>query len=143
MILDAALLFDNNVAHLTTEAGTDYIDLGSNRNLGVGAELYFFAIVTTAFTDSSSNSTMALSLETDDNTSFSSATTAQTIGTFAALAAIGTRLVARLQPDVITERYLRLKYTVVNGDLTTGKFTAGLTHNIQAFTAYADNITIS
>lgn len=143
MILDAALLFDNNVEHLTTEAGTDYIDLGSNRNLGVGAELYFFAIVTVAFTDASSNSTMALTLETDDNTSFSSATTAQTIGTFAALAAIGTRLVARLQPDVITERYLRLKYTVANGDLSTGKFTAGLTHNIQAFTAYADNITIS
>ena len=143
MILDAALLFDNNVAHLTTEAGTDYIDLGSNRNLGVGEPLYVFAIVTTAFTDASSNSTMTLSLETDDNTSFSSATTAQTLGTFAALSAIGTRLVARLQPDVIIERYLRMKYTVANGDLSTGKFVAGLTHNIQAYTSYADNITIS
>ena len=143
MILDAALLFDNNVAHLTTEAGTDYIDLGSNRNLGVGEPLYVFAIVTTAFTDASSNSTMTLTLETDDNTSFSSATTAQTLGTFAALSAIGTRLVARLQPDVIIERYLRMKYTVANGDLSTGKFVAGLTHNIQAYTSYADNITIS
>lgn len=143
MILDAALLFDNNVQHLTTEAGTDYIDLGSNRNLGVGEELYFFAVVTVAFTDSGSDSTMTLSLETDDNSSFSSATSAQTIGTFAALSAIGTRLVAKLQPDKIVERYLRLKYTVANGDLSTGKFTAGLTKNIQAFTAYADNITIS
>lgn len=143
MILDAALLFDSNAEHLTTGASTDYVDLGSNRNLGVGEELYFFAVVTVAFTDASSNSTMALTLETDDNSSFSSATTAQTIGTFAALAAIGTRLVARLQPDVIVERYLRVKYTVANGDLSTGKFTAGLTHNIQAFTAYADNITIS
>lgn len=143
MILDAALLFDNNVQHLTTEAGTDYIDLGANRNMGVGEELYFFAVVTTAFTDGSSNSTMTLTLETDDSSSFGTATTAMTIGTFAALSAIGSRLVARLQPDVINERYLRLKYTVANGDLSTGKFTAGLTKNIQAFTAYADNITIS
>ena len=143
MILDAALLFDNNVQHLTTEAGTDYIDFGSNRNMGVGEQLYFFAIVTVAFTDASSNSTMTLSLETDDNTAFSSATTAQTIGTFAALAAIGTRLVSRLDVDKINERYLRLKYTVANGDLSTGKFTAGLVKDVQAFTAYADNITIS
>lgn len=143
MILDAALQFDSGIQHLTTEAGTDYIDLGVNRNLGVGEDLYFYAIVTLAFTDGASNSTMTLSLETDDNTSFSSATTAQTIGVFAALAAIGTRLVAKLQPDVITERYLRLKYTVANGDLTTGKFTCGLTHDIQAFTAYAKGYTIS
>jgi hypothetical protein len=143
MILDAALQFDLGVQHLTTEAGTDYIDLGSNRNLGVGEDLYFYAIVTVAFTDSGSDSTMTLSLETDDNTAFSSATTAQTIGTFAALAAIGTRLVAKLQPDVIVERYLRLKYTVANGNLTTGKFTAGLCHDIQAFTAYAKGYTIS
>ncbi len=143
MILDAALLFDNNVAHLTTEAGTDYIDFGAIRNMGVGEPLYFFIVVTTAFTDSGSDSTMTITLETDDNTSFSSATTAQTIGTFSALSAIGTRLVARLQPDKINERYLRVKYTVANGDLSTGKFTAGLVKDIQAFTAYADAITIS
>lgn len=143
MILDAALLFDNNIAHLTTEAGTDYIDFGSARNMGVGEDLYFFAVVTTAFTDASSNSTMTLTLETDDNSAFGSATTAMTIGTFAALSAIGSRLVARLQPDLINERYLRLKYTVANGDLSTGKFTAGLTKDIQAYTAYADGITIS
>lgn len=143
MILDAALLFDNDVQHLTTEAGTDYIDLGAIRNMGVGEELYFFIVVKTAFTDASSNSTMTITLETDDSSSFGSATTAMTVGTFAALSAIGTRLVARLQPDLINERYLRVKYTVANGDLSTGKFTAGLVHGIQAYTAYADNITIS
>lgn len=143
MYIDAHNLFDDAAAHLTTEASTNLIDLGAIRNMGVGEDIYFVIQVDTAFTDASSNSTMAITLETDDNASFSSATTAQTIGTFAALTAAGTRLVAKLQPDAINERYLRVKYTVANGDLTTGAFTAFLTNNIQAYTSYADGITIS
>lgn len=143
MYIDAHNLFDDAAAHLTTEASTNLIDLGAIRNMGVGEDIYFVIQVDTAFTDGSSNSTMAITLETDDNASFSSATTAQTIGTFAALTAAGTRLVAKLQPDAINERYLRVKYTVANGDLTTGAFTAFLTNNIQAYTSYADGITIS
>ena len=128
MYIDAHNLFDDAAAHLTTEASTNLIDLGAIRNMGVGEDIYFVIQVDTAFTDGSSNSTMAITLETDDNASFSSATTAQTIGTFAALTAAGTRLVAKLQPDAINERYLRVKYTVANGDLTTGAFTAFLTN---------------
>lgn len=143
MFLDAHNLFDDNAEHLTTEASTNLIDLGAVRNMGVGEDIYFVIQVDTAFTDGSSNSTMAITLETDDNASFSSATTAQTIGTFAALAAAGTRLIAKLQPNAINERYLRVKYTVANGDLSTGKFTAFLTKDIDAFTAYPDGITIS
>ncbi len=143
MFLDAALVFDDGIQHLTTEASTDYVDLGAPRNLGVGEQLYFVSIVTVAFTDASSNSTMALTLETDSSSGFGSAVTAQTIGTFGALSAIGARLVARLQPDVINSRYVRVKYTVANGDLSTGKFKSFLTNNIQAYTSYADGITIS
>lgn len=143
MILDKELLFDDSAAHLTTEASTNYVDLAAVRRLGNGRPIYFFAIVDTAFTDSSSNSTMTLTLETDDNTSFSSATTAQTVGTFAALSAIGTRLAVALQLDTINERYLRLKYTVANGDLTTGAFTAGLVLDVQLWDAYASGFSIS
>lgn len=143
MYLDAHNLFDDNAQHLTTEASTNLIDLGAARNIGVGEDIYFVIQVDTAFTDGSSNSTMTITLETDDNSSFSSATTAQTIGTFAALSAAGSRLIAKLQPNAINERYLRAKYTVANGDLTTGKFTAFLTTNIDAFTAYPNGYTIS
>ena len=143
MYLDAHNLFDDAAAHLTTEASTNLIDLGAIRNIGVGEDIYFVIQVDVAFTDASSNSTMAITLETDDNASFSSATTAQTVGTFAALSAIGTRFAVKLQPDVINERYLRVKYTVANGDLTTGSFTAFLTNGLQAYTSYADGITIS
>lgn len=143
MFIDAQLQFDNNAQHLTTEASTNIIDLSAIRNLGVGEDLYFVAVVTTTFSDSSSNSTMTLSLETDDNASFSSATTAQTIGTFSALAAAGTRLIAKLQPNAINERYLRLKYTVANGDLSTGNFTTFITNSIDAFNAYPSGFSIS
>lgn len=145
MIMDAQLLLDDSSQHLTTEASQNYIDLGpgTNRNLGVGENLFYVCLVDVAFTDSGSNSTMAVTLETDDASSFGSATTAQTIGTFAALSAIGTRLVARLAPDVITERYLRAKYTVANGDLTTGKFTSFICQDVYLQTHYPDAITFA
>lgn len=143
MILDAHLLFDDAAAHLTTEASTNLIDLSAIRDIGTGEDLYFVILVDTAFTDASSNSTMAITLESDDNASFSSAATAQTIGTFAALSAAGTTLFAKLAPGAINERYLRVKYTVANGDLTTGAFTAFLTKDVQKYTSYADGLTIS
>jgi hypothetical protein len=143
MFIDGQLLFDDDTEHLTTEAGTNVIDLGGAEDLGYGEPLWFVAIVTTAFTDGSSNSTMALTLETDTADTFGSATTVQTLGTFAALSAVGTRIVARVQPFATPERYLRLKYTVANGDLTTGKFTAFITKDVQNATVYPDSITIS
>ena len=143
MYVDALLMVDEQDEHLTSEASTDYIDLGTARNLGVGEDLYVVALVTTAFTDGSSNSTMALKLESDNDAAFGSVDASQSIGTFAALSAVGTRLVAKLQPDMVNSRYLRAYYTVANGDLTTGKFTVFITKDIDAFTAYADAITIA
>ena len=143
MYVDAQLLFDEGAAHLTTGASTNIADFRIPRNMGVGEELYLVVIVTEAFTDAGSDSTMAVAIETDDNEGFASATVAQTVGTFGALSAVGSRLVARLQPDAINERYMRLGYTVANGDLTTGKFSAFITNTIDAYTSYADNITIS
>lgn len=94
-------------------------------------------------TDASSDSTVAVTLETDDNSGFSSATTGMTIGTFAATSAAGTGFYVKLQPGTVDERYSRVYYTVANGNLTTGSFDAFLTNNIDQYTAYADNVTIS
>ena len=143
MYIDNQALFEDNQQHLTTEASANLLDLAEARNLGVGENLYVVAVVKTAMTDAGSDSTMKLTLETDDNAAFSSATERQTIGTFAALSAAGARLVARLAPEVINERYLRVKYTVANGDLTAGKFTVAIVKDLQAFTAYADSLVIS
>ena len=140
MILDAQALFDDNQQHLTTEASANLLDLGEARNIGVGENLYVVAVVKTAMVGASA---LALTLETDDDSAFGSATTRQTIGSFPAASAVGTRLVAKLAPDVINERYLRGKWTKDSTDNSAGKFTVGITKDIQAFTAYADGLTIS
>jgi hypothetical protein len=131
-------LFSDAQAITAAAASTNLIDLGANRNLGVGEDLYVHVNVDVAFTDASSDSTLTVTVETDDNEAFSSPTTAQTIGTFPALSAIG----ASLQPDAIVERYMRLKYTPNNGSLSTGSVTAALVLGIQAYTSYADNVSI-
>lgn len=143
MLLDAHNLFSDAQAVTAAAASTNLIDLGAIRNLGVGENLYVVVVCDVAMTDDSSNSTLAVKVQTDDNESFDSATDGQTIGTFAATSAIGTKLVARLQPDLVNERYMRLYYTPANGNLSTGSFTAFLTHDIDAYTSYADNSTIS
>ncbi len=143
---DALVRFDNAAAHLTTEASDDIIDWSSvGRDIGTGETLYIVAVVTTAFTDAGSDSTMTLVLETDALEAFGSATTAQTIGTFAALSAVGSRLAVKLDPGVLasTEQFMRIGYTVAGGDLTTGAFTTYITHNIESWKAYPDGYTIT
>lgn len=137
MYIDNELVLDSAAEHLTTESSDNVIDLqNAYRNIGTGEDLYIVVAVTTAMSDAGSDSTMTAVIEMDDNEAFASATTAQTLGTFAATSAAGTRLIAKLQPEAITERYIRVGYTVANGDLTTGNFDAFITPNIDAYTAY-------
>lgn len=148
MILDAQLLFSDAQAITASAGSTNQVDLGplksTIRDIGVGQDLYAVVVCDVAMTDAGSDSTVTVTLETDNDSAFGSPTTAvQTLGVFAALAAVGTRLVAKLQPEKILEQYLRVYYTVTGGNLTTGSFTAFLTMDIAAFRAYADNITIS
>jgi len=144
MLLDAENLFSDAQAVTAAAASTNIIDLGAARNIGVGEELYVVVQCDVAMTDASSDSTLAVTIETDTVENFGSPTLAvQTVGTFPAVSAIGTRLVAKIQPVTTSERYMRLYYTPASGNLSTGSFTAFLTKNIDAYTAYADNITIS
>jgi len=139
-MLDKNLFFDDNAEQLTTGASTNYLDLEIGRNIGAGTPLYIESLVRTAMTDASSDSTMTLTLETDDNTSFSSPTELQTIGTFSATSAAGTKLSVGLVISDSVQRYIRVKYTVANGDLTTGKFSTYITTLSDVNTVYADGI---
>jgi hypothetical protein len=144
MKVDAHNLFSDAQAVTAAAASTNLIDLGvSLRNMGVGTPIYIVSQVDVAFTDSSSDSTLAVTLEQDTAAAFSSTTSIQTVGTFAALAAIGARLVAAISIDVITEQFVRLYYTPANGNLSTGSVTSFLTDHVQAYTSYADGVTIS
>jgi len=145
MILDAQNLFSDAQAITATAVSTNSVDLGlaSGFDLGSGENLYVHLNVDVAFTDSGSDSTVTVTLVTDDNAALSSATAVQTLGTFAALSAAGTKIIARIQPGLSLERYVGLNYTVANGNLTTGSITAALAHGVDTSKAYADAITIS
>ncbi|MCA1831222.1 MAG: hypothetical protein LC750_00480 [Actinobacteria bacterium] len=145
--MDADLLFSDAQAVTATAASTNYYDTGplysgnTGRNLGV-AELYFSITVDVAMTDSGSDSTITVSLETDDNTSFSSVATVATLVVIPALTAAGTKFFVRvpLAGAVPFERYLQLKYTTTNGNLTTGSFTAAIIKNIDSWTSYTSAV---
>lgn len=144
MIIDAQATFSSAQAVTAAAASTNYMDLQAIGDLGMGEPIWLIVACVVAMTDSGSDSTLAVTIETDDNTSFSSATSVATVGTFAATSAAGTRLAPyRIAAEAVVERYMRLYYTPANGNLSTGSFDAFLTKDIDKFTAYAKGYTIS
>lgn len=145
MIMDKQLMFSEGQAITATAASTNIIDLGVARNIGAGSPLTLVFLVTEAFTDSGSDSTVTPALETDDNAAFSSATVIRTFDVFAALTAINTMRLYRLEPFTATgafERYIRINYTVANGNLSTGKFTTFILKEGQDWRPYAANYSV-
>ncbi len=143
MYLDSKLLFSDAQAVTAAAASTNVVDLGSARNIGVGEGLYVVVTVDTAFTDSGSNSTLTVALQGDSSDSFSP-DGSQQLFIIPALAAAGAKYIARISPDYASNyRYMQLYYTPNNGDLSAGAVTAFITHNVDAYSSYADGITIS
>lgn len=137
MYIDAQNLFSQDQAVTTgATASTNIIDLGAARDIGVGEALWLHILVTEAVTSGGAG-TVAFSLQTDDNSSFSSATTLFTTTAIAKTTMVAGYQAVRVRIPIGTERYLRVVYTVATADLTAGKFTAFLTINVQANTAYA------
>jgi hypothetical protein len=144
MILDNGLLFSDAQAVTASAASTNYYDQTATTNYaGTGATLYLVSLLDVAMTDGGSDSTVTVTLQSDDNASFTSAATVVTMAVFTANSAAGTVKIIQVPAEVATERYIRAYYTVANGNLSTGSFTTFLTTDIQAWRAYADNITIS
>lgn len=143
MIFDVQNEFSAAQAVTAAAASTNYIDLGAVRDLGLGENLYVVLNVDVALTDSGSDSTVTVDLQGDSTTTFTPDGT-QTLFTVAAVAAIGTQYIARVQPGFAGNyRYIQLYFTPNNGNLTTGSFTAFLCHGVQKATSYPNNSTIS
>jgi len=127
MIFDKELLFSDAQAVTSTgaNASTNIVDLGVRRDIGRGEPLWLTIVVPTAFTSGGAG-TLDFQLQTDDNSSFSSATTLWTSSAqaLAALAA-GAKWQVRLPKGC--ERYLRLNYQVATAAMTAGAITAGIT----------------
>lgn len=137
--IDRQQRFSLDQAITATAVSTDHMNLRAVRDLFVGSMLWLINLVTVAFTDAGSDSTVAVTMESDDATAFPSATVVQSFGTFAALAAIGARLQVPVAPFLVDEQFIRLRYTVANGNLTTGSITSWLTDSPDLYTQYPDN----
>lgn len=131
MILDNQTLLSDQQAITVTAASTNIIDLspiagGLVRDIGPGKPIPVLVQVTEDF-DAAGAATLAVALQVDDNSSFSSP---KTVATIAATALAGLKAGTQLNLDYIprgtNERYMRLNYTVATGPMTAGKVHAGI-----------------
>ncbi len=143
MKLDAELMFSEDQAVTAAAASTNVIDLCAIRDIGAGENLYIGVLVTETFDDTGDDSTLAVTLETDDADTFGSATTLATLTTFATLTPAGTILYRRINPDENYERFIRLYYTPAGGNLSAGKVTAFIAKDVQNYRHYAAGYSIA
>ena len=141
MIMDRTGLFSDGQAITATAASTNLIDLGATgtpyggtalvRDVGLGNSVPLVVTVTQSFNTLTS---LTISVETDDNASFSSAKTVWTSPayTLAELATGAKYLLPDAIPAGVNERYVRLKYTVGGSNPTLGKITAGVAAGRQS-----------
>ncbi len=145
-IMDAQLLFSDAQAVTSTAVSTNLLDLGplhadnTDRDIGAGSPLRLIVICDTT-AQSTGSSTVTISLETDDASTFPSATTLFTTAAIAkASITAGTKLVDTALPKGF-EKYAQLRYTVATANLTAGAFTAFITSDSQDNKSYANNYT--
>lgn len=142
MIIDAQHLFSDAQALTATAASTNSIDLGvATTYIGSGEPMCVVIQATVAMGGTSP--TMIATLQSDDNSSFSSASTVVVSPTFSSFAA-GAKYVLPIPPGTATERYIRLNYTMggTSPTITVDAFLQPMSM-VQNYVAYADGITIS
>ena len=148
MYLDAKTELSDAQAVTSTAISSNVIDLGATntlKDIGTGKDVYLVVSTQTAATDSGSDATLTVTLESDSTANLAtSATVHYSTGAmaFAAFSPAGSVLAAVKLPAGNYERYVGVRYTVASGPLTAGKFDAFLTTDVQAWRAYADNVTI-
>jgi len=130
MIIDYNLQLSDAQSVTADAASTNIIDLGSDRDIGVGEGMKIALNFDVAMGGTSP--TLAVLVQTDDNSSFSSATTVLTSRSIAS-AAIGDTLVLGL-PDT-NERYVRLYYDV-GGTSPTMTLSASVVKDAQQWQSY-------
>lgn len=138
MIIDSRLEFSVAQAITADAASTNTIDLGSDRDIGVGQAMWVIIQVDVAADATTGDETYSIILQTDDNSSFSSATNIATYTPTAAMLTAGSRHVIGM--PLANERYLRLNYDV-GGTTPTVTLSAWLTDQEPTkWTAYPDGI---
>lgn len=154
MILDKLLEFSDAQAVTATAISTNVADLyplGNNvstnltRDIGTGEDLYLVVSTDVAITDTSSDATLTITLESDDNVGLTSATTHWSSGAlaFATFSPAGTQVARIKLPGGQYERYLGVRYTVANGPFLTGALSAFIVKDAQGYTNYKAGFTVT
>ncbi len=128
MILDDYLKMSEAQAVTSSAASTSYIDTLAAGDSYEGAWLYILVDTTT---DSAGDAAViTFSLQTDDNSSFSSATTLVSSGEIVQATAVA-GYVYKVRIPAGAERYLRVYYSIATADLSAGKFDAYIVKDVQ------------
>ena len=109
MIFDKTLQFSANQALAATAPSTDHLDLGSDRDIGPGTPLWL--VVVSKAAPGGTSPTITISIESADNSGFSSAKTLVESGTLDA-AAFGAGAMHVIPWPFTNDRYNQIKYTL-------------------------------
>lgn len=141
MLLDKELMFSSAqvVTTAAATASTNYLDMTTAGDPGVGEEMWAVGLVREAVTASGGAANVTFAIQVDDNDSFSTPTTIFTTGAIAkATLVLGYRFMCVRLPPIpagAKERYMRALITPDTNDLTTGKFDIFLTRNVDLLPA--------
>ncbi len=146
MIVDSLLQYSTDQALTATAVSEDSIDLGpgASRDVGTGKLLFLVVLIKVAFTDAGSDTAVDVAMEGDSAESITP-DASDTLMRIPALAAIGDVFYRPLPPGLpsLQYRYTQLRYTMVNGNLTTGTVDAFLTTDIDRWKAYPNAFEIA
>lgn len=143
MIFDAEALFSDDQAITADAASTNIIDLGApgtpkhaaaaiTQDVGKGRPVPLRIQATEAFNNLTS---LKVTVQVDDNSSFSSAKDVASVTVLLADLIAGYVAPIEYVPRGTDERYMRLYYDVTGTAPTTGKITAGLVAGNEGWAA--------
>lgn len=144
MILDSLNQFSDAQAFSASGASTNLIDLGAARGIADGEPMVLAITVDVAADFTTTDETYAFALQTDDNSSFLSASTIVTRTILAAALTAKSKHYIPVPPGVTPERYLRM-YATLGGTTPSVTVTAELQPRsmIQNERVYASGYSIS
>lgn len=144
----ATAISTNVIDTLTTSVGAATLtSLSPNTltDIGAGEDVYLVVSTAVAATDSGSDATLTITLETDTAVGLGSSTVVASTAAlaFATYSPAGTQVWLLKLPPFDYKRYLGIRYTVASGPLTAGAFDAFLTTGaIQKNKIYKSGFTV-
>jgi hypothetical protein len=135
----ASAISQNVLDLFAASGGGTNLSQNARQDIGAGESPHLLVRTLTAATDVGNDATLTVTLEHADDAALSvNATPVWSSGPipFASFSPAGSTLVAARLPNANYRRYLGVRFTVLNGPLTGGTFSAALVNDLQANNSY-------